>query len=459
MKKIIPLLCIIVLQLIATSCKDDDTKDTPKQNTELLDSDNDGVIDSEDSDPQNPNKCKDSDNDGCDDCSITGADKSGGDPNNDGPDEDNDGICDSKDNKDTDNDGVKDSEDLDPENPNICRDVDKDGCDDCTNTGTNKSGGDPNNDGEDIDKDGICDENDDVINLFGIRDSDITLNPKKLYKLTGYYHITNNATLTIPAGTQIVSEKGNDKYIAILRGSKINVNGNLNNPVVIKSEGSQGDWGGLIICGKALTSSGPEATAEIDDIKYGGTDQTDNSGTINYLILKDCGAQMDGPGQFNGLTLYAVGVNTTISNIAVLNSNDDGIVFHGGNVNLTNIYTENTYDDAIDWTEGWNGKIENAFIKLTKAFDTAIEAGGVSDKPVIKNLTAESTVGGNGIVILEQAGATFEKLTLTGFDTENSFISRKNGIIENSTVDGSYAIANGVYNTSTTNEIDFSWVK
>ncbi len=125
----------------------------------VVDTDGDGVPDGMDADPNNPNICRDVDADGCDDCTNTGADGSGGDVNDDGPDQDGDGICDVTD--DSDGDGVVDGEDADPNDPNVCRDVDVDGCDDCTNTGANGSGGDVNDDGPDQDGDGVCDDTDD----------------------------------------------------------------------------------------------------------------------------------------------------------------------------------------------------------------------------------------------------------------------------------------------------------
>lgn len=76
-----------------------------------LDIDNDGVIDDADTDPLNPNICRDIDGDGCDDCTITGADYSGGDPSNDGLDTDLDGICNEGDDDD-DNDGYTDLEEI-----------------------------------------------------------------------------------------------------------------------------------------------------------------------------------------------------------------------------------------------------------------------------------------------------------------------------------------------------------
>ncbi|MCG8404940.1 MAG: SBBP repeat-containing protein [Phycisphaerales bacterium] len=62
------------------------------------DDDNDGVFDAQDVAPFNPNICRDTDDDGCDDCAVTGADDSGGDAFNDGADTDSDGVCDLSDN-------------------------------------------------------------------------------------------------------------------------------------------------------------------------------------------------------------------------------------------------------------------------------------------------------------------------------------------------------------------------
>ena len=47
-----------------------------------------------------------------------------------------------------------------------------------------------------------------------------------------------------------------------------------------------GDWGGLTICGKATTTAGVDATAEVGGFVYGGTTDNDNSGSIKNLLLK-----------------------------------------------------------------------------------------------------------------------------------------------------------------------------
>lgn len=98
-----------------------------------LDADNDGVIDDIDIDPLNPNVCRDIDEDGCDDCTITGADYSGGDPSNDGLDTDSDGICNDGDDDD-DNDGYTDLEEI------ACGSDPLDPLDFCEILGLNKNG-------------------------------------------------------------------------------------------------------------------------------------------------------------------------------------------------------------------------------------------------------------------------------------------------------------------------------
>jgi hypothetical protein len=78
------------------------------------------------------------------------------------PDADGDGTCDAND-ADDDNDGVGDADDSDDLNPDVCRDADGDGCDDCA-VGVDDFGPEadfnPANDGADNDGDGACDAGD-----------------------------------------------------------------------------------------------------------------------------------------------------------------------------------------------------------------------------------------------------------------------------------------------------------
>jgi len=257
-----------------------------------------------------------------------------------------------------------------------------------------------------------------VEELSGNVTSDVTLDANKSYRLTSSYIVQDGASLTIPAGTKIHADAGGTEvYIAVLMGGTININGIANNPVVISSDqGQPGDWGGLTICGKATTTAGANSEAEVGGFIYGGSNDTDNSGSIEYLVIKGTGAQINSESQYNGVSLYAVGSGTTIENVAVLNGSDDGIEFFGGTVSVSNLYLENNEDDSVDWTEGWNGTVTNTYISHTIAgFSTAFEGDKINNNPTFINVTAVSTVDGTALQFKKESGATITGLHLDGY--------------------------------------------
>lgn len=275
--------------------------------------------------------------------------------------------------------------------------------------------------------------------LNGSLESDRILDAALQYSVTGPYLVKDGATLTIPAGTVIISQTGTDKYIAVEQGGKIEINGTNDNPVVMKSAaGNPGDWGGLLLCGEGITTEGVDAIAEVGGLIYGGTDPNDSSGSIEYLVIRGAGAQINSESQYNGLSLYAVGAGTHIANIAVINGSDDGIEFFGGNVSVTNLYFENNEDDSVDWTEGWDGTITNTYILNNSAnFSTALEGDGDNHNPSFINLTAINTGSpgvGIGMQFKKQSGGTFVNVLLQDYGTNVDM--KDNGPIENIIVDG-----------------------
>lgn len=293
--------------------------------------------------------------------------------------------------------------------------------------------------------------------LSGSLESDRILDPSVQYTVTGPYLVKSGAKLTIPAGTVIVSQTGTDRYIAVEQGGKIDVQGTASSPVVMRSENNNaGDWGGLLLCGKASTTEGVNVTAEVGGLIYGGTDDADNSGSIEYLIIRGAGAQINSESQYNGLTLYSVGSGTQISNVAVMDGADDGIEFFGGTVSASNLYFENNEDDSVDWTEGWNGTITNTYVSHTKPFSTAIEADGDNNNPEVINFTAVSTVGGTALQFKKQSGATITGLSLLGYTTRIDM--KDDGPLTNVIIDGQPADpSNGYDNPPTVDLSLFSW--
>ena len=296
--------------------------------------------------------------------------------------------------------------------------------------------------------------------MSGNLEENFTLSSSTIYNLSSSFIVQSGVTLTIPAGTRIQAANGGTSvYIAVLKGGKIDVQGTSSNPVFMTSaSGNPGDWGGLTICGDATTTAGVDAEAEVGGFIYGGTNDTDNSGSINYLIIKGTGAQINADSQYNGVSLYAVGSGTSISNVAVINGSDDGFEFFGGTVSASNLYLENNEDDSIDWTEGWSGTVNNAYISNTiSGFSTVFEGDKQNNNPKFNNITAVSTVGGTALQFKLQSGGTITGLSLTGYDV--SIDMKDGGALTNVLIDGVAANPLLSYtNTPNVTASDFTWV-
>lgn len=185
------------------------------------------------------------------------------------------------------------------------------------------------------------------------------------YILSGALVVKAPFTLTIAPGTTFKATPGGTSvYVAVEQGAKINAAGTAALPILFTSNSGNkrsGDWGGLLIMGKAPLSGGGTSTTEVVDFTYGGTDTNDNSGVLTYVIVEYTGARINGDKEFNGMTFYGVGKGTTVNNIVSNFGDDDAIEFFGGSVNVTNVLVVNAKDDMFDWTQGYTGTIDNAY--------------------------------------------------------------------------------------------------
>lgn len=207
-------------------------------------------------------------------------------------------------------------------------------------------------------------------NFKGDIKEDVSLDPAKVYKLTGLVRVKNGGKLRIPAGTRIEAFGGTSSAIIVEQGGQIFVNGTANKPVVMTSglaQKNRGDWGGLVICGRASANSGG-GMSEVGDVPYGGNIDTDNSGTIRYLRIEYSGAAFSSEKEYNGFSLFGVGSGTIVEFVQIYECADDGIEFYGGTVNAHNIVITNVEDDMFDWTEGWRGNGNNWYGKNAAGF-------------------------------------------------------------------------------------------
>lgn len=281
-----------------------------------------------------------------------------------------------------------------------------------------------------------------------INSGEVTLDATKIYKLTGKLQVNNSATLTIPAGTVIQGVGGTASYIAIAQGGKINVNGTAAKPVIMTSGQATkngGDWGGLVICGKApinrISGGASSAQSEVGGLTYGGTVSNDNSGSIKYLRIEFAGALFNAEKEFNGLSLFGVGSGTTVSYVEFIHGSDDGVEFFGGTVNTDHLISIGNEDDQFDWTEGWSGTNTEWYGKLDFGKgNRGIEAdnfeGGFGFTPIANPSITNVTLVGPGSTADAVAFAENQAMKLrrgtkgiftnvyikgwkTGFDIEN----------------------------------------
>jgi hypothetical protein len=271
-----------------------------------------------------------------------------------------------------------------------------------------------------------CEKDDENTNVFQvvadnfhgeIPDGDnITLSASQTYVLSGTLIVKSGAVLNIPAGTVIKCAKGYSQYILVERGGKIVAEGTAAKPVKFTSNEAApaaGDWGGIIINGYAPISgatAGTESACEMDNnFKYGGTNAADNSGVLKYVIIEYAGARSSSDIEHNGLTLDAVGNGTVIENILVKNSADDAIEFFGGSVNVTNLLALSPDDDMFDCTQGWIGKLKNAYGVWESGY-----ASGESDP---RGVEADGNLDGNGADHVNQSDFTMENITIANNST------------------------------------------
>ena len=74
-----------------------------------------------------------------------------------------------------------------------------------------------------------------------------------------------------------------------------------------------GAWGAIHICGRAHTNAeGGKGSSEIGGAVYGGNDDADNSGTLQYIRLEYTGFAFDEEHEANGISFYGVGNGTIV---------------------------------------------------------------------------------------------------------------------------------------------------
>jgi hypothetical protein len=217
--------------------------------------------------------------------------------------------------------------------------------------------------------------------LSGNINTTTTLTSDKVWTLKGYVYVTDGAKLIIQPGTTIISDVAEKGALCIERGAQIIAEGTATKPIIFTSgkavgERSPGDWGGIIILGKAKTNRSSEPTIEGGIGRaFGGTNDADNSGVLKYVRIEYAGIAAMPNSEINALTLGGVGSGTIIENVQTVYANDDAFEFFGGTVNAKNLYAYATADDDFDFDFGYTGTITNGVAKRDPQFVDSGDAG------------------------------------------------------------------------------------
>ena len=216
---------------------------------------------------------------------------------------------------------------------------------------------------------------------------------KGVYTLVGWIYVKEGASLTIEPGTIIKgsnksydgTEAATGSSIIIERGAKIMAEGTVNAPIVFTSAQPKGqrkaaDWGGIIICGKAVNNQGEMTIEGGVNARHGGSDNNDNSGVMRYCRLEFGGYPFSTDNEINGLTLGSVGSGTTLEYIQVSCAGDDSFEWFGGNVNAKHLIAYHGWDDDFDTDNGFSGKLQFMLgVRHPRIADTSNSNGFESD--------------------------------------------------------------------------------
>ena len=203
--------------------------------------------------------------------------------------------------------------------------------------------------------------------------------------------------LTIRPGVVLYGVTGTS-WLVVNRGNRIQAVGTATSPIVFTSrdnvlglanDDSQGQWGGVVLLGRAPTTDctvAPAATpgtvdcerqteGAVDPAYFGGATANDNSGTIDYVQIRYSGYVLSGNSELQSLTLGGVGSGTTVSHFQSHNSSDDGFEIFGGRPSLRHVVITGADDDNIDTDTGYQGTMQYviAVQKTSGAADSMIE--------------------------------------------------------------------------------------
>ena len=259
-----------------------------------------------------------------------------------------------------------------------------------------------------------------VVELSGTISGNRTLDKDSVYLLKGFVRVgedltlsgtpTKTGILTIEPGTVILGDRETKGTLIIHRGSRILAEGTADNPIIFTSEKgpglkNPGDWGGVVICGKA-TNNFPGGSAELEGgygAFHGGSDDADNSGKLKYVRIEYAGIPVNPNQEINSLTMGSVGSGTQISYVQCSYGGDDAFEWFGGTVNCDHLMAYRCLDDDMDCDNGFRGNVQ---------FVLSVKDNNLADQSGSNGFEVDND--GSGSTNTPITSASFSNVTLVG---------------------------------------------
>ncbi|TGK01057.1 hypothetical protein EHO59_14175 [Leptospira semungkisensis] len=190
------------------------------------------------------------------------------------------------------------------------------------------------------------------------------------YVLSGTVIVPNGITMTIDAGVTVFGAVSPAGALLVKAGGKLIANGTAAEPILFTSSKDAGtrapaDWQGIIIQGKGVqtfgcggNAGGCQAIGEGDTGAFGGTDNTDSSGHLSYLVAQFAGAPFSPGNERNCISLMGVGSGTSFDHIQCHRGFDDSFEQWGGAFTAKYMVSSAARDDNFDFADGFIGKYQ-----------------------------------------------------------------------------------------------------
>lgn len=240
---------------------------------------------------------------------------------------------------------------------------------------------------------------------------------KGTYSLKGWVYIADGSELTIEPGTIIKGDKATKAALIAEPGGKLIAQGTATQPIVFTSAQAAGnrkpgDWGGIILCGKAPNNQKDMQIEGGPRTHHGGSDAADNSGILSYVRIEFAGYPFEKDKEINGLTFGSVGNGTQIDHVQVSYSNDDSFEWFGGTVNCKYLIAYHGWDDDFDTDNGFGGKVQ---------FGLAIRDPKIADASQSNGFESDNCADGASVEPFTTA--TFSNITFIGPKSASDFVN------------------------------------